>query len=256
MGGLAEAAQLSQSQKEELTNLAHYAQALSDASRENDTESREWIKEPLDLVKRAWLAAVSRSLATHPDPLIFDPAADPVPGNAGKQRLGDSGRPAENKECENLEGAIQNAIRWLEKHAAPSCTEASNTDEAVKNVDEGESFTVDAYVHSRTCELVVQGKRGVSFQEFKDYLMRNGYCSACADAVVAHEREHMRQCYNQDGQEGRPDFANPTPEQFCQSEVEAYCTELKSLLDAMKAAGCQPNPALAAKIDAALSKCR
>ncbi len=256
MGGLSQAPQLSQSQREELTNLAHYAQALSDAARVNDSANRKWTREPLDLAKRAWLAAVSRSLAAHPDPLIFDPAADPVPGNAASQRLGDSGRPAENKECENLENAIQNAIHWLEKHADPSCTEASDTEEAVKNVDEGESFTVDAYVHDRTCELVVQGKRGVSFQEFKDYLMRNGYCSACADAVIAHEREHMRQCYNQDGQEGRSDFANPNPEQFCRNELEAYCTELKSLLDAMKAAGCQPDPAMAAKIDAALAKCR
>ncbi len=256
MEGLAEAPQLSQEQWEHLTNLDHLAQAISDAAQVNDSESREMANNYLNLAKKAWMSMVADSLGTNPNPMTFDPASDPVPGSAGRQRIGDSGRPAQNNECANLENAIQNAAYWLEKHADASCMDASDVDEAVKNVDDGADFEVDAYVHSGTCELVVDGKRGASFQEFKEYLMRHGYCSACADAVIAHEREHMRQCHNQDGQEGRPDFGRPSPAQFCRNELEAYCTELKSLIDSLKAAGCQPSPDLAAKIAAALAKCR
>ena len=255
-GDLSEAPQQSQSQRDELMNLAHYAQAISEAAQKNDTEWRGRTIDSLELVKKAWMDAVSRTLCTHSGSLTFDPASDPVPGNAASQRLGDSGRPAENNECDNLENAIKNAIAWLERHAAESCSKAQDVTEAEKNVDEGADFEVTAGVRMDTCELVVNGKSGVSFQEFKDYLMKNGKSSAVADAIVLHEREHMQQCYNQDGQEGRPDFANPTPENFCQNEVEAYCTELKSLLNAMNEAGCQPNPELAAKIAQALSKCK
>lgn len=92
---------LKQDNMEEIMVLGHYAIALQRALNSNASEWEDWMVSPVTLVKMAWQSAVSRLMSTYEGIPIFDPADDPVPGRAGSQIEGDSGRESpEGKTCD------------------------------------------------------------------------------------------------------------------------------------------------------------
>lgn len=115
--------QMSQKNTKEIMDLAHYCIALKEAINNHPSANENWIGLHIDLAKEAWQSAVSRSMGTHPEELVFDPADDPVPGKASSQRLADSGRkPCKNPEayygcCAAAKSALEDCIRKAELDA-------------------------------------------------------------------------------------------------------------------------------------------
>jgi len=186
--------------------------------------------------------------ASDGDAAGFDPSENvATPGNAGRQRIGNSGR-GESDDCEAVQKNLRNALAWLDGFSNPDLiNQAKGVGDYSRLVDEyvtGEktppgkppsSYETDAYVSSK-CEVgytkVTNGQEEwvtLTFDGLRDRLGDKGYSQTGAEGVVIHERTHMQQCWN-----WGDTFTNPTPADLGRSEREAYCAEAKFLMDYLR----------------------
>ncbi|MCK4836707.1 MAG: hypothetical protein KAT17_08710 [Candidatus Aminicenantes bacterium] len=101
LGRLDAGHRLNSNQMDEIMALGHYAIALQKAIGNHNSELKDWRVNPVELVKIAWQSTVAKYLSTCQGTPVFNPADDPVPGQAGSQIGGDSGRESdEGKTCD------------------------------------------------------------------------------------------------------------------------------------------------------------
>lgn len=136
LGRFADNQKLSPDKLEEIMALGHYAVALQNAVSSSTAEEEDWLESALNLVKTAWLAAVSKNMSTIEGTPIFDPAEDPVPGQGASQRGGDSPRPTnKTEECGNrLSECMDKAKEKLDR-LVKDCLRSDFFDENLCNVD-------------------------------------------------------------------------------------------------------------------------
>lgn len=84
---------ISQDNLKEIIELGSLAMVMHNIVNLRDSERRDWLHGPVEVVKMAWAYALSKALKEQRETVVFNPAEDPVPGKSGAQREGGSPRP-------------------------------------------------------------------------------------------------------------------------------------------------------------------
>lgn len=116
INALAAGQEISQDGLKEIMDLGHCVMAVQKIIGRDNSEWDNWMLDPMTLIKMAWQSAVSKHMSVSKGTPIFNPGEDPVPGKAGSQRLGGSGRTTSpfNKCLDDYENCKANADKDLE----------------------------------------------------------------------------------------------------------------------------------------------
>lgn len=109
-----------QSSMEEIMSLGYYTIALKEAIGSSSSDQERWFENPVNIVKKAWQYAVSRSIGFHIEKPVFDPAGDPVSGCGSEQPIANSSRGTDKfndcsdsfeKDEKKLEEGLMNCVK-------------------------------------------------------------------------------------------------------------------------------------------------
>ncbi|HUX78128.1 MAG TPA: hypothetical protein VMW10_00035, partial [Alphaproteobacteria bacterium] len=150
LGRFGDKQRLSPDKMEEIMALGHYAVALQNSVSNSTAEDKDWLESALNLVKMAWQAAVSKNMSTSEDTPIFNPAEDPVPGQAASQRGGDSPRPTnKTEECDKKLGECMDKAKEKLDRFVKDCLKSNSYNENLCNIDAITECIIQIYAGDR-----------------------------------------------------------------------------------------------------------
>ena len=168
-----------------------------------------------------------------------------TPGNTARQRLAQSGRSADtdDNDCDEVEAWLQNEILALLAYGDQDLVANSANGSDYDNAIGGTTEPFDYGVNASTCEYQVddhvtgwkinyENEAGLRAYLEANLKMPDGrpVPDAVIDAIMDHERTHMRQCRDP---ATSAEFKSRSPEAQSTFETEAYCKSAKSLWDYM-----------------------